>query len=188
MGWSQQSMQESFNYSNMSPQTPSFNRGIWKKLEEFTRAAAIANHKIYVVTGPILEDELPTIGSNKVAVPRYYYKVLLDYSQPEIKGIAFILPNSASSQPLETFATSIDRLEALTHIDFFPTLSKEEETSLESVYHFSLWNTVVTSKTSAMSKSSTGAASQQCKGITKKGTRCSRSAKNPNGFCYQHQP
>ena len=29
MGWSEQAMKESFYYSNMSPQNPSFNRGIW---------------------------------------------------------------------------------------------------------------------------------------------------------------
>ena len=37
MSYSQETMQESFYFSNMSPQNPSFNRGIWKKLEEKTR-------------------------------------------------------------------------------------------------------------------------------------------------------
>ena len=37
MGWSEQTMSESFFMSNMSPQAPSFNRGIWKKLEEQIR-------------------------------------------------------------------------------------------------------------------------------------------------------
>ena len=33
MGWSKQTMKESFLMSNMSPQLPKFNRGIWKNLE-----------------------------------------------------------------------------------------------------------------------------------------------------------
>jgi endonuclease G len=37
MGFSKITMAESFYYSNMSPQVPGFNRGIWKQLEEQTR-------------------------------------------------------------------------------------------------------------------------------------------------------
>jgi endonuclease G len=188
MGWSAQSMMESFYYSNMSPQVPSFNRGIWKKLEEFTRAAAVVNHQIYVVTGPILQSDLSTIGPNQVAVPLYYYKVLLDYSEPEIKGIAFIMPNSASSNPIAQYATSIDYVEELTHLNFFPSLSKDEEALLESNYNFNLWNTGPGFRNASNTKTSVGAASQQCNGVTKKGARCSRTTKNPNGYCYQHQP
>jgi endonuclease G, mitochondrial len=33
-------MVESFYYSNVAPQLPSLNRGIWKKLEEYTRQLA----------------------------------------------------------------------------------------------------------------------------------------------------
>lgn len=28
----------------------------------------------------------------------------------------------------------------------------------------------------------------QCHGTTKKGTRCQRTTKNANGYCYQHPP
>jgi len=59
MSWSVQSMEESFFYSNMSPQVPGFNRGIWKKLEERVRQWAVENKDIYVVTGPVLTGNLP---------------------------------------------------------------------------------------------------------------------------------
>ena len=49
MGWSTQAMQESFYYSNMSPQLPAFNRGIWKQLEELVRDWAIAEDTILIV-------------------------------------------------------------------------------------------------------------------------------------------
>ena len=37
MGWSATAMKESFYYSNMSPQLPGFNRGVWKRVEELVR-------------------------------------------------------------------------------------------------------------------------------------------------------
>ncbi|MBC7655437.1 MAG: DNA/RNA non-specific endonuclease, partial [Oligoflexus sp.] len=69
MGWSSIAMAESFYYSNMSPQTPSFNRGIWKNLEGLVRTWAVENNSIYIATGPVLTNELQTIGANKVSVP-----------------------------------------------------------------------------------------------------------------------
>ena len=97
MSWSEQAMKESFYYSNMSPQNPSFNRGIWKKTEELTRIWAVENKSLYIVTGPILKKYLPTIGPNKVSIPNYYYKAILDYTEPEIKAIAFLIPNREDS-------------------------------------------------------------------------------------------
>lgn len=51
MGWSSTTMAESFYYSNMSPQTPGFNRGIWKSLEELVRNWAVENDTICIATG-----------------------------------------------------------------------------------------------------------------------------------------
>ena len=70
-------MSESFYMSNMSPQHPSFNRGIWGNLESLVRSWG-TNSSIYVVTGPILSSCSSYIGSNKVCVPKYYYKVIIN--------------------------------------------------------------------------------------------------------------
>ncbi len=43
MKWSSAAMSESFLMSNMTPQVPGFNRGIWKKLEAWVREQAAAN-------------------------------------------------------------------------------------------------------------------------------------------------
>ena len=58
MTWSDRAMHESFYYSNMSPQVPSFNRGIWKKLETLVRAWAQVYDGILIATGPVLEPDL----------------------------------------------------------------------------------------------------------------------------------
>ena len=55
MDWSAASARESFWFSNMSPQLPEFNRGIWKDLEEWVRDQARERGSLWVVTGPVLD-------------------------------------------------------------------------------------------------------------------------------------
>lgn len=130
-------MSESFYMSNMSPQKPGFNRGIWKKLESLIRKWTETERKLYVFTGPILTKGLPTIGDG-VSIPDYYYKVIISLSEPS-KGIGFVLPNEKSNKPLESFVVSIDDIEKRTGIDFFVELQDELEKQIESKADFKLW-------------------------------------------------
>ena len=139
MKWSLQAMQESFYLSNMCPQDKSFNRGIWKKLEELVREWAIVNKSIYITTGPILEEGLQTIGPNKIPIPKTFYKVILDYTQPEIKAIGFLIPNQGSSFPISTYAIPIDSVEKITHLDFFEKLPDNIENRIEQSVCVSCW-------------------------------------------------
>jgi len=140
MVFSARTMADSFFYSNMSPQKPAFNRGIWKDLEEQVRLFAIAEGEIYVVTGPILpKEETITIGPNQVTVPTHYYKVIYDLT-PQQKMIAFILPNAGSNQPLYTFAVTVDAMEEVTGLDFFSVIPKEKQEKLESTITIKAWN------------------------------------------------
>ena len=84
MAFSGQTMADSFFMSNMSPQKPAFNRGIWKDLEALVRYFAITERKIVVVTEPILpKEKTVTIGANQVTVPTHYYKVIFDLTPPQ---------------------------------------------------------------------------------------------------------
>jgi endonuclease G len=140
MKWSKTAMSESFYMSNVTPQRPGFNRGIWRRLEEQVRTWATKYEEIYIVTGPILEENLPTIGSNKVAVPNYYYKVILDYKKPQLKGIGFVLPHrEASEKPLQSYVISIDSVETLTGIDFFPAIPDSLEEIIEATIQLNRW-------------------------------------------------
>ena len=141
MAWSEIAMSESFFMSNMSPQAPKFNRGIWKTLESEVRAWAKKEEELYIVTAGVLEKGLPTIGDkNKVAIPKYYYKIVLDVYGKEKKAIAFIMPNEGSKQSIFDFAVSIDSVERLTQINFFPALPDAIENNLESQISVELWN------------------------------------------------
>ena len=107
MGFNPVAMQESFLMSNISPQIPDFNRGIWKELETAVRKWAKQEHKIIVVTGPIFKDSKGVIGLDKVLVPGYFFKIIYD-ATGEPKMIAFILPNNRSDRPLTDFIVSTD--------------------------------------------------------------------------------
>lgn len=137
MKWSEESMNASFYYSNMSPQQPSFNRGIWKKAEEQVRAWALQYKAVYIATGPVLNQITTQIGHNKVSVPAYYYKTVLDKDLK--KAIAFLIPNRGSKAKLQSFCISIDSLERLTGIDFYHNLPNDNEKRIESSIDTNIW-------------------------------------------------
>lgn len=126
MKWDRMAMSQSFLMSNMSPQNPSFNRGIWKKLEQEVRDLAIERDSIYVVTGPVLHTVESSIGKNEVSIPAYYFKVVVDLSPPGHGMLAFLLPNEGSGDELSNYAISVDSLEAFTGYDFFHSAPDQE--------------------------------------------------------------
>ena len=140
MAFSMQTMADSFFFSNMSPQVPAFNRGIWKRLEEQVRKFALQEGEIMVVTGPVLPKEKSiTIGNNKVTVPDRYYKVVYDLTPPQ-KMIGFIIPNGGSTRPLQDFAVTVDAVEKETGLDFFSLVPRQEQDRLESTITLDAWS------------------------------------------------
>ena len=122
-------MSESFYMSNMSPQRPSFNRGIWKRLEEQVREWASENDSLFIITGGVLTENLHVIGENESTVPNLYYKII--FYPDELKATAFVLPNEKVLDPLESFVVTIDSVESITGIDFFPDLPDDLESRIE---------------------------------------------------------
>lgn len=140
MKFSKQAMKDCFLYSNMSPQVPAFNRGVWGDLEAIVRYWAMTEGAVFVVTGPVLDKkDYATIGPNRVAVPERFYKVILDYRKPSIKAIAFILENSDTKQSLTAAALTVDEAERITGIDFFPQIPDAQERSIESSFNIEDW-------------------------------------------------
>ena len=132
------SMNESFYMSNMSPQVPALNRGIWSKLEDKVRDWALQKNGVYVVTGPLLNKSCGTVNQ-KITVPCAYYKIVFKQTKTGVEAIAFLLPNAGSAGSLKQFVVSIDYLETLTGIDFFATLSDNQEAKFESVVLTNNW-------------------------------------------------
>jgi endonuclease G len=139
MCWSETTMEESFYYSNMSPQVPAFNRGIWKNCEAQVREWAKLYDSVYIVTGPILNKKLPFIGANHVSIPNFFFKVVLQPNSGKEKALGFLIPNKASSASPKQFVVSVDSIEKLSGIDFFPQLNKPQEKKIEHFADTNLW-------------------------------------------------
>lgn len=131
MSYSKETMSDSFFMSNMSPQKPSFNRGIWKKLEEKVRDLILISDSLYVVTGPVLENSLGKIGENKVTIPSAYYKTIIRFKDDKLFGIGFLLKNEKSNRELSMFSVSIDSIEKVTGLNFFYQLDSVVQNRIE---------------------------------------------------------
>ncbi len=133
--WSQDAMEDSFLMSNVVPQIPELNRGSWKDLEEAIRNLALDEKSLIVITGPVIADkEYPVLGDSGVIVPEYFFKVILDYSEPGVSAWGFIFPNreeALEGRKYSDFMFSIDQVEQYTGYDFFAPLPDEMEDALE---------------------------------------------------------
>ncbi len=132
MKWSAQAMKESFYMSNICPQLHNLNAGDWKDLEEQVRTWAQRYGSVYVACGPMVGKSPKRIGVNKVAVPERFYKVVLRYGGKRQQAIGFVMEQKKGNRPLAAYAVSVDRVEAMTGIDFFPSLPDEVEAKIET--------------------------------------------------------
>jgi endonuclease G len=132
-------MSESFYLTNISPQLPDFNRGIWQRVEQQVRNWAVDYDTIYIATGGVLKDPMGKLGESKITIPKYFYKVVLDYKNGETKAIAFLLPNMQGGKKLRQYTVTIDSVEKMTGIDFFPGLPDNIENRVESTVDTTLW-------------------------------------------------
>lgn len=141
--WSPVALSESYFYSNMTPQLPDFNRKIWADIENFVREYVYENPNtdVFVVTAPVLRDDLPkqTRSKNNVSIPEYHYKIAVDFETK--KGIAFLVSQNELNLPIESYVVSIDSIEKITGINYYPHLSAEDKDLIESRAEISKWRT-----------------------------------------------
>lgn len=140
MAWSSQAMKESFYFTNISPQLAAFNRRKWKDLEEQVRRWVEQNDTLYVTTGPLFLEDMRTIGHNLIPVPSHFYKALLTRNAGHWKAVGFLLRNEESKMPLDSFRCTIDSLERVSGLDFFPLLADSIEVKIEREYDKSFWH------------------------------------------------
>ena len=137
MSYAELPMKHSFYMSNMSPQLPGFNRGIWKRLELQIRRWTLQEDRLCIITGPLFFSarSASRIG-NAIPVPDAFFKIILDLTPP-YKMIAFIIPNDTTKKRLKSFAVTVDHVENLTGFDFFAGFPEEAE--LERRVDAKLW-------------------------------------------------
>lgn len=119
--WSPVVEHESFILTNMEPQLPALNRGIWKQLETMVRVWSWQyNHPLTIYVGGIYNiSSDPTIGPNHVTVPHLFYKIVIDDVTKQ--SYAWIFPNRTPlSTDMNQFQVTVNDVEKYTDI-FFPT-------------------------------------------------------------------
>jgi endonuclease G len=136
---SQKAMEESYLMSNVVPQKPAFNKYVWKAIEKLIREWAKEGNTLYIVAGPVLADApFGTFGPNKVSIPVRYYKAVLDVHGE--RAIGFIFRGNVATGTPRSFAVSVDELEKITGMDFFPQLQDDLEQAVESKFDVRQWN------------------------------------------------
>ena len=114
MRWDMEAEDQSFILTNMAPQLPAFNRGIWKKLEDSSRGWSVnRRHALQIYVGPIYDRaQNPTIGKNMVTIPHAFFKVIIDVETHEV--MAFVFKHEGSKKDLSSFITSLAEVQRQT--------------------------------------------------------------------------
>lgn len=118
--------------SNMMPQAPQNNRGVWRQFEEHLRDLVEQGKELYVIAGG--EGEKGTIG-NGVTVPAFTWKValILNNGTPE-SMLAVRMPNdeTVAGTDWEDHRVTVDMVEVATDLNFFSELQNRVEEDLEA--------------------------------------------------------
>lgn len=137
--WDKEAMTQSFLFTNICPQNHGLNKYEWNDLEIKCRDWAREYGAIDIVCGPIYDSKnLRTIGKNKVWVPVAFFKVIL-CRRGGTKAIGFIYRNEGKRQTLQQAVRTVDEVEALTGIDFFPALDDATENRIEASAQLDDW-------------------------------------------------
>ncbi|HLO66813.1 MAG TPA: immunoglobulin domain-containing protein [Holophaga sp.] len=137
--------------SNMCPQDQPFNGGPWQLFEELaTTTYPAAFGRVWVYTGPIFAEQIVApIGAKNIPVPNAFYKIMVRETAPGApKVLAAILPNSSTigkpgvnmtSSDFWKFTTTVDRVQELTGLTFFPNPSSPLPVAFTSTVDVTGW-------------------------------------------------
>lgn len=137
--WDEEAMYESFSLVNVCPQNSSLNSGLWNSIEIDCRRWANWFGEIFIVCGPVFyKQEHEVIGNNEIYVPEAFFKVVLCLNESP-KGMGFVVKNTAGNKKKDLYYNSIDQVERITGIDFFPILPDGIEEDIESKLEIEQW-------------------------------------------------
>lgn len=128
--------QQTFRFTNATPQLHDFNGGIWAELEKVVRTWAKRSDTLYVVTGCIPSSEYINDNDGKpVNIPSVYYKTVLRRYRDKVGNLhwdacSVVLPHKVVDvktwqQNLSFFkehSLSLSELEKITGENYFPSL------------------------------------------------------------------
>lgn len=138
--WNREVMYETFLLSNVCPQNANLNSGLWNQIEISCRRWAEKYDDIYIICGPMYfkSKEMQYIGENNVAIPDAFFKVILCLNG-DPKCIGFICRNTDGNKKKDMYVNTLEEVERLTGLHFFPQLDPEIRKLVESEADISMW-------------------------------------------------
>jgi endonuclease G, mitochondrial len=128
-----------FLMTNMIPQLPANNQGVWANLESYSRSLVSQGNELYIISGG--QGLRFFIANGHVAVPAQTWKVIIvlpvgsnDVSRvtTATRTIAVVVPNSGTiNSDWRTYRVSVDQVEAITGFDFFSSVSSGIQAVIE---------------------------------------------------------
>ena len=123
-----------FFMSNIIPQTPDNNQGLWANLETDCRTLAQAGNELLIICGPSGFGAARTSSAGQVYIPAYTWKIIvvvptgsgtaLSRITNATRVIAVNIPNIAGirSDPWANYVTSVNQIQTNTGFTFFTAL------------------------------------------------------------------
>ena len=138
MRWDKTAMEQCFLMTNICPQLEEMNDGEWRHVEEAVHRWSSKAGRLIVITGPIFSNNMKRIGKHQdISVPERFFKVI--YSPNQNRAIAFVMENKKMPNSWTNYATTIDKVEALTGYDFLASLDDKVEDVVESKQNIKDW-------------------------------------------------
>lgn len=130
-----------FLMSNIAPQSPALNRGVWKNIEHRIASLWTARWgEVWVIVGCISDKAGKKFGVTNIDVPERFYQVVVAQEGLDVRAFAVIFDQDV---PWDTWPThsivSIDELEEMSGLDFLPDLPEFIQRPLESERPTRLW-------------------------------------------------
>lgn len=135
---SKEAMNQSFLLTNLCVQAEKLNTGSWNRLEMSCRDWAIKYERIFIVAGPIFNNNKVSQKMGNIAIPDGFFKVIL-CMEGTPKAIGFVFANNNEKHNRDEAVRSVDDVEQLTGIDFFPQLPNDIEEVVESQANYNAW-------------------------------------------------
>ena len=130
-----------FLTTNIAPQTPALNRGVWREVEHRIADLWTARYgEIWVVVGCVPGTSGETLNGSAVKVPESFFQLIVAQDGPDVRALALLFDQTVAWDAWAArHIVSVDELERETGLDFFPDLPNFIQDPLEAGLPSRLW-------------------------------------------------
>ena len=139
--YGEDAQKRTFRMSNIAPQSPALNRGVWRDVEHRIADLWTARYgEIWVIVGCISPRSGETLSGTTIDVPESYYQVIISQEGMDVRALAVLFDQSVGwKEWAARHIVTIDELEKLSGLDFLPELPSFIQQPLEADLPNRLW-------------------------------------------------